>query len=330
MRPVSIVIVCVIALFVLPGCPGNQGAASHQPPAGASAPAAGWPRAFTDDLGVEVTLSAPPQRIVSLAPGFTETLFAIGAGDRVVGRTDFCDEPAAALDVESVGGLVNPSIEKIVGLEPELVLVIRGTPADVIDSLRRTGLPVIARDTRTLADALSAIRDLGRYLGMEAEADALADRLQARREAVESEAREFFAARAPPEALLVISIDPLFAAGECSLAGDMLAITGAENAAGGPELADAGPWPQLSLEAIMDRDPDVIVLACDQHQAGDTPSADALARAPGWRDLSAVRRGQVYAIDPDLVSRSGPRLLDGLEQLAGFMKQGARGTDGDG
>ena len=329
MRAASIAIMCTIAPFALSGCPGTPGAAPEIPPADHAAPTAGWPRTFTDDLGAEVTLHEPPTRVVSLAPGFTETLFAIGAGDRVVGRTDFCDEPPAAVDVESVGGLVTPSIEKIVSLEPDLVLVIRGTPADVIDALRRAGLPVIARDTDTLSEALAGIRDVGRYLGMESEADALADALEARRDAVAQRTEELFAARARPEVLVLVSIDPIFAAGDASLAGDIIAIAGGENAAGGPALADAGPWPQLGLEAIVDRDPDVIVLAWEHHQASEALSAEELAQTPGWRELSAVQRGEVSEIDPDLLSRSGPRLLDGLEQLAGFIGAWAREDDGD-
>ncbi len=329
MRTVSIAILCISALPVLFGCPGPPRAVRRVPADAPGAPVAGWPRSFVDDLGVEVTLSAPPMRIVSLAPGFTETLFAIGAGDRVVGRTDFCDAPPAALEIESVGGLVTPSIEKIVSLEPDLVLVIRGTPADVVDALRRAGLPVIARDMHTLSDVLAGIRDVGRYLGMESEADALGDELEARRAAVVQQTESLFAARARPEVLLLVSIKPIFAAGEQSFAGDIIALAGGENAAGGPELADAGPWPQLGLEAIIDRDPDILVLAWEHHHAGEALSADELAETPGWRELSAVRNGQVYEVDPDPLSRAGPRVVDALEQLARIIATWARRDAGD-
>jgi len=329
MRAVSVAIMCFILPLVLSGCPGAPPAVPQPPVDARAAPAAGWPRTFSDDLGGEVTLAGPPTRIVSLAPGFTETLFAIGAGDRVGGRTDLCDGPPAALAVESVGGLVTPSIEKIVSLEPDLVLVIRGTPADVIDALRRAGLPVIARDTHTLSEALAGIRDVGRYLGMESEADALADELEARRAAVAQRTEEVFAARARPEVLVLVSIEPIFAAGEQSFAGDIIDLAGGENAAGGPELADAGPWPQLGLEAIIDRDPDILVLAWEHHHAGEALSADELAQTPGWRELSAVLRGQVHEVDPDPLSRSGPRLVDGLEQLAEIIATWARGDAGD-
>ncbi len=294
------------------------------------AAAGGWPRTVVDDLGVEVTLEAPPGRVVSLAPGFTETIFAIGAGDRLVGRTDFCDEPPEALAVASVGGLVNPSLEKIVGLEPDLVLVIRGTPSDVIESLRRMGLAVIARDTQTLDEAIGAVRDIGRYLGAERAADALADKLQARKAAVSARTGEVFATRRRPDVLVVLSLDPVFAAGDASFAGDMIRIAGGGNVAGGPELAAAGPWPQLSLEAIVERDPDIIILAADDQGAGSPPSPAEVGRVPGLAEVGAVRQGHVPEIDPDLVSRAGPRLLDGLERLAEVIRRWAleEGPDG--
>lgn len=290
----------------------------------------GWPRSFVDDLGVEVTLLAPPQRIVSLAPGFTETLFRIGAGDRLVGRSDFCDEPPEALKVQSVGGLVTPSIEKIVGLAPDLVLVIRGTPVDVIDSLRRAGLPVIARDTRSLSEAIEAIRDIGRYVGMEAQAESLADELEARRRAVEERTRQVFTSHKRPRVLLVASVNPVYAAGAGSIAGDMITIAGGNNVAAGPEFSEAGPWPQLGLEVVVDADPDIIIMASDPHEAGQPAAAAELAAMPGWRDTTAVRRNHLHQIDPDLVSRSGPRLLDGLEHLAAIIHGWAEESGGGG
>ncbi|MGD9497707.1 MAG: ABC transporter substrate-binding protein [Armatimonadota bacterium] len=327
-RPLGLLAAIIIALV---GCRhARQPAQLPLPQAGELEEEGGWPRAFVDDLGAEVRLLGPARRVVSLAPGFTETIFAIGAGDLLVGRTDFCDEPPAALEVPSVGGIVNPSLEMIVSLEPDLVLVIRGTPIDVIESLRRAGLPVIARDTHTLAEALAMVRDIGAYLGRQGPADALADGLQTRMDAVVAAARSRFARRPPPSVLLVTSLDPVFAAGPSSLVGDMIAAVGAVNAAAAPDARGAGLWPQLSLEAVVERDPDIIVLATEGHEGEPTRSAAPIAKLSGWRELSAVRRGQVWRIDPDLVSRSGPRVLDGLEQLASIVETWARESDADG
>ncbi|MGC9320168.1 MAG: ABC transporter substrate-binding protein [Armatimonadota bacterium] len=275
-----------------------------------------WPRTFTDDLGADVTLPAPPRRVVSLAPGFTEAIFAMGAEDRLVGRSDFCYFPPQALELPSVGGTVSPSIERIVGLEPDLVLVIRGTPTDVVRSLRDAGVPVIARTLRDVDEVIAAIRDLGRYLGIEDRADAVADELEARRDAVAERSAEVVAEGRRPRVLFVVEVEPVFAAGPGSFVDDMIRIAGGVNAAAEAVGESGSPWPQLSLEAVVNADPDAIVASLEGHVDEPGGALQMLRQRTGWRELAAVREGRVFDTDPDLMVRAGPRLIDGLERLA--------------
>jgi len=288
----------------------------------------GWPRSFIDDLGQTVTLPAPPQRIVSVAPGFTETIFALGEGARLVGRCDFCYYPPEAQEVRSVGGMTTPSIEAIVGLAPDLVLAVRGVPPDVTDSLRGAGLKLIALDPQTVDGLTASVRTIGAILGAEQRAEALAEEMQARRDAVSARAQEVFAMRPRPSVLFLVGLDPVFAAGPASFVDDMIRVAGGTNVvaqAGG----DPGPWPQLSLEAIVDLDPDIIVAALEGHGEQQERLLPVLRERSGWRELTAVRDGRAYPVDPDLTVRTGPRIMDGVDILAAIIQQPTAEGEGD-
>ncbi len=332
-RPLTAVTV-LAAIGLLAGCP-RPAAPPTQPPAAEEEPqpteAAGWPRTFTDAMGEEVTLQRPPERVVSLSTGFTEAIFAMGAGDRLVGRVTFAEYPPEALDVPSVGGVIDPSLEAIVGLEPDLLLTVRGTPQDVVESVRRAGISVIARDPASIDEVLGCIRDIGRYLGVETDADALADQLAVGAEAVTERGNAIASGQGRPSALFVVGLDPVFVAGGGHFVDDMIERAGGLNAATLIEGAAANQWPSLSLEAIVELDPDIVVIAMmlnDELAAAEGP--DGIASMPGWSELSAVKAGRVYRIDPDIVLRASPRLFDALEQMADIIEDALSGEPTDG
>lgn len=330
-HPMRIASVCLLIAALIVPLGGCRRALPLTPPEAEPAAIApeGWPRSFTDDLGQTVTLPAPPQRIVSIAPGFTETVFALGEGGRLVGRCDFCYYPEEALQVPSVGGMTTPSIEAIVGLAPDLVLAVRGIPPEVTDSLRGAGLKLIALDPQTVDELIASVRTIGEILGAEDRAEALAEEMEARRDAVGARAEEAFATRSRPSVLFLVGLDPVFAAGPGSFVDDMIRVAGGTNAvaaAGG----NPGPWPQLSLETIIDLDPDIIVGALEGHGEAQDRLLAVLRERTGWRELTAVRDGRVYPVDPDLTVRTGPRIMDGLELLAGIIQGPAEEGEGDG
>ncbi len=337
----------IIALFalvtgtaLLAGCPQQQPEAPSPtpppPPSDDQQPSdtdssKGWPRTFTDAMGEKVTLQEPPERVISLSTGFTETIFAMDVGDRLVGRTSFAEYPPEAREVKSVGGMINPSLEAIVGQEPDLVLTVRGTPADVIASIRRAGIPVIAHDPRTIDDVLTSIRDLGRYLGVEEDANRLAEDLRERVEAVEARGQAIATSQGRPSVLFTIQADPVFVAGEGSFVDDMIHRAGGINAATLIEGQNGGQWPSLSLEAVVELSPDIIVTSMETGEGEPIDGEKKLSGLSGWKDLRAVEDGRVYTIDPDLSARAGPRLIDALEQMADIIEDAVGGGEpGDG
>ncbi len=264
----------------------------------------------TDDLHRTVTLPAPARRIVSLAPSITESLFAIGAGEQVVGVTEYCTFPPEAARRVHVGGMITPSIERIVSLKPDLILVsMEGNLRE--DFLRLTDLhaPVVVTNPRTLDDIAHSLRLLGTLTGHTDEADSLVHRLAERR-------RHLFdrVTSRTQRVLMFVSLQPLIAVGAGTFLHDLLTGAGASNLAAYTGMT----YPAYSREAVTAEDPDVLLILSDA-----LPALDHVTTLfPEWERLTAVRKGRVFLVDADLVSRPGPRAVDGLELLVSLIQTG--------
>jgi len=268
-----------------------------------TAPAA----AFTtrDMLGRDVTLAAPPKRIVSLVPSVTEILYALSAEPLLVGVTDFCDFPPEAKRQPKVGGMVAPSLEAIIALKPDLVIATtEGTREDTFTQLSRVGVPVYLVAAHHVADATSLIRRLGELTGREAAAGPLVMRLEQRIEAVKKAVLPL----ARPRVLYVLWPEPLIVPGRGAIVTELIQL------AGGQSLTadDPDAWPRYSLEAAVAKSPEVILLA--NHGAGT--GAVSMDKWRRLTSLPAVRSGRLLSVNGDLMHRYGPRFVDGLEQLA--------------
>lgn len=262
------------------------------------------PITVKDGVGNVITLEAEPQRIISLAPSHTEVLYALGLGDRVVGVTEYCDYPPEAADKPKVGDFANADLELVVGLEPDLVLATTMHMAETVPALQNRGVTVFVIDPQAVSDVLDAISRIGQITGSDETAEALISDMQARIDAVQEKVKD-----APrPKVFWELGAE-LYTVGPNTFIDDLIALAGGENVA-----ADADtPWPQLSVEAIILKDPDVIVLA--DHNYGQT--AEMVKERPGWEDIGAVKEGNIIEIvDDDIVSRPGPRLVEGVEFLA--------------
>jgi iron complex transport system substrate-binding protein len=269
---------------------------------------------LTDQTGRSLTLPAPPRRIVSLVPSVSETLFAIGAQDALVGVTDFCDYPPAARRKPRVGGMLAPSLETLVGLRPDLVVATpSGNREETFTELGRLGIPVYLVDPVRVADVLDLIARLGALTGRDAEAAQLAARLGARVKAVSDRVAPF----PRPRVLYVLWPDPLVVPGRGTLVSELLSLAGADSVSAG---AGQG-YPRYSLEAAVAASPEVIILA--SHGAGQGP----VAREKWGRfsALPAIRAGRLYTVSGDLLHRYGPRVVDGLEQIARLIHPEAFG-----
>lgn len=250
-------------------------------------------------------LPARPQRIVSLAPSLTETLFALGVGDRVVGVTDFCDYPPEALAKPRVGGMINPNLERILSLHPDLALVTReGNRRETLEALERLSVPAYAVEIERLEDVSRTVRDLGQVVGEPAAGAALAEELDQRVARVHAAVEGYPARRV----LFLVWLHPVVSVGRGSFLNDLLEKAGARSIA----EATLQPWPHLSLEEILRQDPEIIVVP---RSPDFEPTREDLLRLPGWRNLAAVEQNRILYV-PSAIERPGPRIAEMLETLA--------------
>lgn len=263
----------------------------------------------------EPAAPARAERIVSLAPSLTEILFALGAGDRVVGVTTFCDTPAAALAaVARVGGGLDPNVEVVMSLRPDLIVAPRTVAAArAVEAIRARGVPVSIFEPQTFPELHEAVRELGRMTGRAVEAEALVASMRRDEEAARAIGRSL---PRPPRVYLELWRDPLVTAGRAGYLQAVVEAAGGENAFGDVAATTA----QVSPESILARDPDVVVLLYE----GARDESGRLRTRPGWAGLRAVREGAVIADLPlDLLARPGPRLAAGTLRLAEALRDRA-------
>lgn len=273
---------------------------------GREAPAAA--AAVVDDAGSEVRLSRPPTRIISLIPAVTELVVALGVADRLVARTEYDHDPALAR-LPSVGEGLTPSVEWLVRLHPELVVAWPDRQSrSVVGRLAALGIPVYGARIETLEDIASTIRRVGLLLGVAPRADSLAARVEGELDAV----RRVVAGRERPSVLYVVSHDPPMTAGPTTFIDGLIAVAGGRNA-----FADArAGWPQVGLEEIVRRQPDVLIVPLGER---DGATVERVKRAPGWRELRAVKEGRVYGVDAEIFNRPGPRVGEVARRLAAIL-----------
>lgn len=259
----------------------------------------------TDQTGRPLTLSAPPRRIISLVPGATEILFAIGAQDRLVGVTDFCDYPPEARRKPSVGGMLAPSLETLVALRPDLVVATpSGNREETVALLERLRIPVYLVNPASVADVLRMVEGLGEISGRREAARQAAQGFRLRIKAV----AERVAARPRPRVLYVLWPDPLIVPARGAVVTELIALAGGESVTAG---AGEG-YPRYSLEAAVAQAPQVILLA--RHSVGVGPVS--LEKWDRLTSLPAIRSGRLHAVDGDLLHRQGARIAEALEELA--------------
>ncbi len=271
---------------------------------------AAFPVTVTDVLGRNVTVPSLPDRIISLAPSNTEVLFAVGAGNLVVGVTSYDNYPPETLTRDKVGGFYanSISVEKIVNLKPALVFSAGKAQVSLIPLLEQAGIRVVALDPSTFEEVYDNIALVGRLTGHSEEADRVVaqmkDRVAAIREKTASVPKEKRAT-----VFYEVWNEPLMTAGPSTFIGQMIDLAGGVNI-----FSDVTTqYPQVSTEEVIMRNPSVI-LGPDTH--GDKLTPEQVAQRPGWGQIDAVKNGNVHLVNGDIVSRPGPRLADALEAIA--------------
>jgi iron complex transport system substrate-binding protein len=302
-------LILLFAGLLIAGC-GPAIAPSAQPaPSPTLAAESAWPMTITDDLGRQVTLESRPQRIVSLLPSNTEILFAVGAGEQVVGVTSYCNYPPEAASRPQIGGITTQSIssEAVVALEPDLVLA-SGAQQELIPVLMDAGLTVVALEPARLADIYANLQLVGQLTGHPQEAEAIVADMRRRAEAVQAKIAAVPESKRPT-IFYEVWDEPLMTAGPQTFIGQLIELAGGRNIFAGVQE----DWPQVSPEVIVQANP-AVILGPTSH--AEALAADQIKNRPGWANIAAVQNNRLNLLDQDMVSRPGPRLIIVLEEIA--------------
>jgi cobalamin transport system substrate-binding protein len=304
-------------VLVLSSCAGSADTPAAAPGSSsiATPPAVSFPQIITDDDGHQVTIGAMPQRIVTFAPSMTEIVFALGVGDRVVGVSGkFDDYPPAAQGIQEVGGAgdfgVDPNIEEVVSLQPDLFLTIAGGD-QWKQQLRDLGIAVVTLNATDFPDLLSDVRTVGDITGASDAAASLTSDMRSRADDV---AAAVDAAGGPVTCFFEVYYPPLTTIGPDTFIFDLLTRAGCD-----PVTASAkSDYPTWSVEKLVAQSPEVYLATPESAK-----SVAAVAGRTGFDGITAVTSGRVVLVDSDLVTRPGPRVIDGLEELAVALHPGA-------
>jgi len=262
----------------------------------------------TDQMGREVTITGFVEKIISLSPSNTEVAFALGLGDRLVGVTEFCNYPPEAQEKEIVGGFATPSIEKIVELEPDLVLA-STIHAEEVPRLEALGIPVLVVESSTLIDLYTSIALVAAVTGVAPAGEALMASMQERINAIEvvvsvvpidNRIRVFYE----------VYSDPLMSAGKGAFINEIISLAGGTNIFGDSDEN----YPMISAEVVAERQPEIILFP-DYHGTADLV-LESMTGRPGWESVPAVINGRVFAVSDDTFARPGPRIVEAIEEAA--------------
>ena len=262
---------------------------------------------LVDDYGRTIKLGKIPERIVSTAPTPTEMLFAVGAGDLIVGVDDYSDYPAEVANITKVGSYTL-NTEVIISLQPDLIVSSDLVPISQLELLEDRGIPFVVLATRTLDDVLKDIRMVGILTGHVEEANELADSLDARIDAV----TEKTLAAEVVKPRVYLEYYPYWTYGPGSFGNDLIALAGGSNIAENT----TSEYPMLTSEFIVAQDPEIIIYTVGYMT---TTTVEEIETRPGWDEITAVKSGDIYSMDDNIVSRYGPRIVDGLEEIAGLL-----------
>lgn len=267
-----------------------------------------FPMQITDDLGRTVTIEEAPRRIVSLAPAITESLFALGLADKVVGVTNYCDYPAEAATKPKIGGFSTPNVELVVVAEPDLVLA-STINANYVPQLENAGLTVVTVESLNLEEVLDNIRLIGRVSGAAEAADSLTADMRQRIDSITAKLSGL-AEEQKPAVYFEIWPDPLTTGGSKSFVNSLITTAGGRNIAGDV----ARDWVNLSPEMVLARNPQVAILC---HHGSSLQTVEEFKNRTGWGQVSAIRNNRIGLVsDENTVVRTGPRVIEGFEFIA--------------
>lgn len=301
MKKILVFILAITLLFAFTACQAEQPA-----PAPAEQPAADTKIEITDLKGRQVTLDKIPERIVSLSPGNTEILYAIGLGDKVVGVTSYCDYPEAAKTANKIGSFEGPNLELIQAAKPDVVLAGGYIQEDFIASLEQLNIPVVSTEATDFNSIFDSIALIGKLSGSEQKAEEVIKGMKDKIAEIQDKVK----GQAPKSVFYVVWTDPLTTAGSGTFINDVIKSAGGINKGEKVEY-----WAKYSTEELLKDNPDFLLSSKFSTNEGVT--ADFYKESPVFKNLDSVKNGKVYIMsDDNVIARPGPRIVEAIEEVA--------------
>ncbi|MGI6307243.1 MAG: ABC transporter substrate-binding protein [Dethiobacteria bacterium] len=300
----------LLLLFFVLAVSGCAPSSPEEAGGGEQQPGEGFPLTVEDHFGRQVEIFRKPERIISLAPSNTEILFALGLAERIVGVTEYCNFPPEALDKPKAGSFSEPYLEQIIALQPDLVVASELAVSDEkLEQLEELQLPVLVLHPAGIEEVCQTLELLGSVTGEKEKARQVIAAIEAQIEVVQEKLRQL-----PDQERVRVYYqvyhDPLMTAGGASVIHEIIEMAGGENVFADVQAA----YPQVSSESVIERDPEVILFP-NYHGTEEVPVSEVVGR-PGWGTITAIQKERIFGLDPDKVSRPGPRLAEAVEEMA--------------
>ncbi|MGM0370195.1 MAG: ABC transporter substrate-binding protein [Bacillota bacterium] len=272
--------------------------------------AGNYPVEVTDDLGTKTIIESKPQRIVSLAPSHTETLFALGLKENIVGITDHANYPQGVSEIERVGTIKEANIEKIVDLKPDLVFAAAITPKKIINRLQELNIDVIGLKPQSIEGIIEDISLIARLTGQAQRGAKITTTMRSKLQDITTKIEENISSNQRPKVFYEVWKEPLYTAGPNTFIDDLI------NLAGGANIAhDAqGEWPQYNFEVLLAKNPDVYLAS--KHSWNQEVTKDSIQQRDNFQAIKGIKEGRILVLNPDIVNRTSPRIISALEEIA--------------
>jgi len=260
---------------------------------------------FADEMGRTVKISYPPMRIISLAPSITEILFALGLNEEIEAVTDFCDYPEAVSKRPRVGGFINPNIEKIVSLKPDLIIAIRdGNRMGTIDRLNELAFPVYVVDPKSFDGVITTLQNIGDIVGRQENSKNIVNEIKAKREKTAILTRSL----PRPKVFFQIGYLPMITVGKGSLADELIRLAGGRSISENESLN----YPPYNIEIVLQKAPQIIIMSSMESKRD---YSSLIKMWQNWKSIPAVKRNAIHIVDSNIVDRPTPRIVGGLEAM---------------
>lgn len=304
-RIITMTLVFLMTLTLVTGCITKEGEqAKEETPITLEESSDIYPMEIEDGFGNKVILEKQPTRIISLAPSHTEILYALGLDNEIVGVTTYCNYPEAASAKEKVGDAFNVNIEKILELNPDLVIQYGPGKEDVNNKIKSTGIALLSYEPESIDEVISLIEEIGKITNRMIPAKTVTVDMMSKRDYITNRVNKV---KEKEKVFFEIWDEPLQAAGPGSFLDELIKLAGGENIASDAE----GAYAQFDLEQLIERNPDVYLTSKDL----ETKTIESIKARPGYSDINAIKNDRVYILDP-LISIPGPRIVNGLEIVA--------------